>query len=148
VRLAAPMSGSYAGAAASAPSCFGGLFLTPTRTVIMDRATRMVSLKRRSRRVLLRKIARQTRGAENEMKRMADDAPQLASLEHSAANLHQFIAFMGERHLARGLDPRAVAESTVGIRTAAKPGWELTFEVLSALMQTKENETFRACEEV
>lgn len=148
--IARPAAAAAAASSASAVALAASPFsFTPVRGLVVDRATRRVGRTRRLRREMLRKLAFRQRGSENESRRMATFEPPLAGMDASAANLHQFVAFMARQHAerAKGNESKE-AESLRIARAAAAPAWAMTFDELSKLMLFPQNQTFRACEEV
>jgi len=145
------LAAAAAAASASAFAASAALFYTPVRTAVVDRATRRVGRQRRFRRHLLQVHAMRTRGSENEMRRMASQAPPLAGMDASAANLHQFVTFLARQHVHQQAERDAEAAlpaSLRAVREVAAPGWAITFEHVEELMHMQANKTFRACEEV
>lgn len=142
-------STSFGVAPVVAASPSPAVFLETRRGVVIDRATKQVSLKRRMRRDLLRKIALNEAGGIIASKRLSDDSPPLAPFEKAAANLHQFVTFLARQSKVKGEEEKTkVIESTKIVRHVAAPAWELTFEQLRILMSGEKNRKFRACEEV
>ena len=119
------------------------------RSVVMDRATRVVSLKRRARRELLRRIARRESGGINFAKRNGTVEPPLSSYETSAANSNQFLAFLARQTNEREKkEATKVPESAQIIRDVSQPAWQIDFQTIKTLWEFEENQSFRACEEV
>lgn len=137
---------------AFAPNAFG-LMRTATRGVVVDRAVKSVSLRRRRRRELLAGLARKEARSISAADRYNSTPPPLASYEASAANANQFLAFLAHQRSVReenkALDEeKAKIESLQTVKAVSEPGWKLAFENLKHLMLLPANRNFRACEEV